>query len=228
LTLFKSSNSLIFSSTTLSNYFLMLIPYLLVLAIIVIWYFLKREDFSTLRLGLGHIREIFTKKSRNEFSLRAALGVSGLFFTLSFIVPGFIEFIVSKRIEQPDLFPSELVSLVYAITYVVIVGLAIIVLTYEPTKVYDVLLVKMPDGIPIAQRLKLFQSDEVLISGFFTAISIEPVGFGTMCGITHLNGSGLLFATGILYQAPFVWFEISTLRRTSERWVPNETGSREE
>ena len=68
----------------------------------------------------------------------------------------------------------------------------------------------------------------MLVAGFFTAISIEPVGFGTMCGITHLNGSGLLFATGILYQAPFVWFEISTLRRTSERWVPNETGSREE
>jgi hypothetical protein len=37
--------------------------------------------------------------------------------------------------------------------------------------VYDVLLVKTPEGIPIATRQKLFQSDEVLISGFFTAIS---------------------------------------------------------
>ncbi|MHA1995549.1 MAG: hypothetical protein ACW97Z_13475 [Candidatus Hodarchaeales archaeon] len=171
LTLFKSINSLLFNSSPELDYFWMIIPYLVVLTIIVIWYFLKREDFSTLRLGLGHIREIFTKKSRNEVSLRAALGIFGLFFTLSFIVPGFIEYIVSKRIGQPDLFPTELVSLVYALTYVVIIGLAIIVLTYEPTEVFDVLLVKMPDGIPIAQRLKLFQSDEVLISGFFTAIS---------------------------------------------------------
>jgi hypothetical protein len=171
LTLFKSINSLIFNSSPELDYFWMITPYLSVLTITVIWYFLKREDFSTLRLGLGHIREIFTKKSRNEVSLRAALGIFGLFFTLSFIVPGFIEYIVSKRIGQPDLFPTELVSIVYALTYVVIIGLAIIVLTYEPTEVFDVLLVKMPDGIPIAQRLKLFQSDEVLISGFFTAIS---------------------------------------------------------
>ncbi len=171
LTLFKSLNSLIFISLPESTYIWMIIPYLLVLTIIVFWFFVKPEDFSTLRKGAGHIREIFTKKSREEVSLRATIGIFGLFFTLSFIVPGFIEYIVSQRIVNPDVFSSELISLVYALTYVVIVGLAIIVLTYEPTEVFDVLLVKMPDGIPIAQRLKLFQSDEVLISGFFTAIS---------------------------------------------------------
>ncbi|MFX1537656.1 MAG: hypothetical protein ACFFDI_25950 [Promethearchaeota archaeon] len=38
-------------------------------------------------------------------------------------------------------------------------------------KIYDVLLVKTPEGIPIVTRQKLFQSDEFLISSFFTAIS---------------------------------------------------------
>ncbi|MHA1977802.1 MAG: hypothetical protein ACW98F_16375 [Candidatus Hodarchaeales archaeon] len=171
LTLFKSLNSLLFISQPESTYFWMIIPYLVVLTIIVVWYFLKPEDFSTLRLGARHFLDIFRKKSRSEVSLRAAIGVFGLFFTLSFIIPGFIEYIVSQRILEPNLFTSEIVSLVYALTYVIIIGLAIIVLTYEPTEVFDVLLVKMPDGIPIAQRLKLFQSDEVLISGFFTAIS---------------------------------------------------------
>ncbi|MFX0181868.1 MAG: hypothetical protein ACFE95_02200, partial [Candidatus Hodarchaeota archaeon] len=65
----------------------------------------------------------------------------------------------------------EIVAIAFAIIYIAMIGLAIIVLTYEPTKVYDVLIVKMPDGIPISAHQKLFQSDEVLISGFFTAIS---------------------------------------------------------
>jgi hypothetical protein len=128
----------------------MIIPYLFTILVIIGWFIFKREDFSTLRLGAKHITDIFL-----------------LFFTLSFIAPGFIENIVS----QPDTFPPHIVSIVYALTYILIIGLAIIVLTYEPSEVYDVLLVKIPDGTPIASRIKLFQSDDVLISGFFTAIS---------------------------------------------------------
>ncbi|MFX0064159.1 MAG: hypothetical protein ACFFC7_18460 [Candidatus Hermodarchaeota archaeon] len=64
-----------------------------------------------------------------------------------------------------------LVTLVYAFVYTSIIFLAVVVLTYEPTKVYDVLLLNKTAGVPIATHIELFQSDEVLISGFFTAIS---------------------------------------------------------
>ncbi len=167
LTFFKSANSLIFASLPESSYLGMLIPYLITSVLIIIWFIFKREDFSTLRLGAKHLRDIFRKETREEISLRASALLFVLFFTLSFIAPGFIEYIVAK----PEIYQSNIVSIVYAFTYVVIIGLGLVVLTYEPSSVYDVLLVKIPDGIPIASRLKLFQSDEVLISGFFTAIS---------------------------------------------------------
>ncbi|MHA2168214.1 MAG: hypothetical protein ACXAAT_20390, partial [Candidatus Hodarchaeales archaeon] len=167
LTFFKSLNSLIFISLPESSYIGMIIPYLFTILVIIGWFIFKREDFSTLRLGAKHLTDIFRKETREEISLRASAGLFLLFFTLSFIAPGFIENIVSK----PDTFPPQIVSIVYALTYILIIGLAIIVLTYEPSEVYDVLLVKIPDGVPIASRIKLFQSDEVLISGFFTAIS---------------------------------------------------------
>ena len=167
LTLFKSANSLIFASLPDSSYIGMIIPYLITSIIIILWFIFKREDFSTLRLGARHLRDIFRKETREEISLRASSLLFILFFTLSFIAPGFIEYVVAK----PAIFSTQIVSIVYAFTYILIISLAIIVLTYEPSAVYDVLLVKIPDGIPIASRLKLFQSDEVLISGFFTAIS---------------------------------------------------------
>ncbi|MHA1237149.1 MAG: hypothetical protein ACTSQ9_05775, partial [Candidatus Hodarchaeales archaeon] len=167
LTAFKAMNSLIFISLPESSYIGMIIPYLLTILIIIIWYIFKREDFSTLRLGGKHLRDIFRLESRKNISLRASGLLFLLFFTLSFIAPGFIEYIVSK----PETFLPQFVSIVYAFTYVLIIGLALIVLTYDPSEVYDVLLVKIPDGIPIASKIELFQSDEVLISGFFTAIS---------------------------------------------------------
>ncbi|MHA2055441.1 MAG: hypothetical protein ACW99F_17825 [Candidatus Hodarchaeales archaeon] len=167
LTLFKSFNSVFFAeNTALSNWF-MLGPYFVSIFIIFIWFILKREDFSTIKLGLNHLMDIFRTQSRKETSLRAILGFFFLFFSLSFIGPGFIEYVVANIGD----FGTETVSIVYAFTYVMIIGLAILVLTYEPSKVYDVLLVKMPDGIPIGSRLDLFQSDDVLISGFFAAIT---------------------------------------------------------
>ncbi|UCG89629.1 MAG: hypothetical protein JSU57_03910, partial [Candidatus Heimdallarchaeota archaeon] len=98
------------------------------------------------------------------------IGIILLFFFLSFFVPGVLEHVIANS-GPNNLYSSELAAMIFAFTLVVILGIAIIVLTYEPTKVYDVLLVKTPDGIPIATKQKLFQSDEVLISGFFTAIS---------------------------------------------------------
>jgi len=167
LTVFKAFNSLVYASAPASSYPLMLIPYLLTLVIIGIWFFAKRDDFSTLKLGLKHLKDVFSKKTREGLSLLSMLGIIILFMVLSFIVPGILEYVVAPS----STFSQEIFGFVYAFIYIAIIGLAIVVLTYEPTKVYDVLLVKMPEGIPIKSRIELFQSDEVLISGFFTAIS---------------------------------------------------------
>ncbi|MHA2299116.1 MAG: hypothetical protein ACXAEU_22840 [Candidatus Hodarchaeales archaeon] len=169
LTVFKAFNSLFYASTPASLYPLMLIPYLLTLVTIGIWFFVKKEDFSTIKLGLRHMKDVFNKKTREGISFLSMIGIICLFIILSFIVPGVLELVVTEAEQQT--ITREIFSLVYAFIYIAIIGVAIIVLTYEPSKVYDVLLVKMPDGIPIDSRIKLFQSDEVLISGFFTAIS---------------------------------------------------------
>ncbi|MFW9991174.1 MAG: hypothetical protein ACFFD4_03865 [Candidatus Odinarchaeota archaeon] len=166
LTAFRAFNSLFFASAPVSMYPLMLIPYLLTLAVIAIWFFVKREDFSTIRLGLKHLKDVVSKKTREEISVLSMIGIIGLFIILSFIVPGILEYVVAK-----ETFTKGIIALTYAFIYIAVIGLAIVVLTYEPTNVHDVLLVKMPEGIPISSRIELFQSDEVLISGFFTAIS---------------------------------------------------------
>lgn len=172
LTLIKAFNSLTFASAPSSSYFLMLIPYLSILIIIGLWYIIKRTDFSTIKLGVQHIKILLSKETRQEFSLLFMAGIVILFFILSFGVPGILEHVIYIfSAELDDLYTIGIVAFVFAIIYMAMIGLAIIVLTYEPTKVYDVLLVKMPDGIPISTQQKLFQSDEVLISGFFTAIS---------------------------------------------------------
>ncbi|MFX0050485.1 MAG: hypothetical protein ACFE8U_04245, partial [Candidatus Hermodarchaeota archaeon] len=167
LTLIKAFNSLFFSSTPSSSYQLMLIPYFLLIILICSWYFLNKEDFSTIRLGLIHLREIFSKKAGQTVSLVYIFILIMLFFSFSFFIPGILEHIVVNL----NSYSAGFFALINALVYLVLLGLVLVVLTYEPTKVYDVLLVKSPEGIPIVSRQKLFQSDEVLISGFFQAIS---------------------------------------------------------
>ncbi|UCE14630.1 MAG: hypothetical protein JSV04_05470, partial [Candidatus Heimdallarchaeota archaeon] len=168
LTFIKALNSLIFVTIEPSLYFLMLIPYLLAIFSLLFWYFLRKEDFSTLKIGFNHLKNVFSKETRQDVSILYMIGIILLFFILSFGVPGILEHVVAN---SPEIYPEEFAAIIFALILMVILATAIIVLTYEPTKVYDVLLVKIPDGIPIATRQKLFSSDEVLISGFFTAIS---------------------------------------------------------
>ena len=92
-------------------------------------------------------------------------GMISLFFAISFFLPGTLEHVVAKQ------YPDIIFAGINALIYIFLIVLALIILNYSPTKVYDVLLVKIPDGLPIASQQKLFQSDEVLISGFFQAIS---------------------------------------------------------
>jgi hypothetical protein len=173
LTLIKAYNSLFFATAPSSSYFFMLIPYIGILIIIGLWLIFKSTDFSTIRLGIQHIKILFKKETRLEVSFLFIAGIVILFFILSFGVPGILEHVIYTFTVTEGLGPYSIgdVAFVFAIIYMVMIGLAIIVLTYEPTKVFDVLLVKMPDGIPISTHQQLFQSDEVLISGFFTAIS---------------------------------------------------------
>lgn len=177
LTIFKSFNALYYDELTV----LMLIPYFLVLVVIGVWYYLKKEDFSTIKLGIKHLVDIVATpediddEPKNPIvSSLIMFGFFLLFILLSFIVPGLLEQLVADYRNAVDSglpFNTELFGLGYAFIYIMVIGVAIIVLTYEPTQVHDVLLVKQPDGIPLVSKIKLFQSDEVLISGFFTAIS---------------------------------------------------------
>ncbi|MFX0207490.1 MAG: hypothetical protein ACFFDT_15995 [Candidatus Hodarchaeota archaeon] len=170
LTGLKALNSLIFATVEPSLHFLMLIPYFIALTILIVWYILRKEGYSTLSVGFNDLKNVFSKETRKDVSILYMIVIILLFFFLSFFVPGILEHVIANS-GPGNLYSSEFAAIVFAFTLVVILGIAIIVLTYEPTKVYDVLLVKTPEGIPIAIRQKLFQSDEVLISGFFTAIS---------------------------------------------------------
>lgn len=173
LTVFRSVNAFLFTSATP----LMLLPYVFMIIAIVIWRFLSKDDFSTIRLGINHFKDVF-KKDR-EYSLLAILGIMIVFLVLSFIIPGVLELSLNDYLdalppglpELPIVITKVIIAFIYALMYISMIGLAIIVLTYEHTKVYDVLLVKSPEGLPLASHIELFQTDEVLISGFFTAIS---------------------------------------------------------
>ncbi|MFX0113746.1 MAG: hypothetical protein ACFFB3_04300 [Candidatus Hodarchaeota archaeon] len=164
LTLLRAFNSQAFSEASP----LMLLPYLLIVSIIIIWFIGRKQDFSTLQLGLRHLREAFSGEKKRVKSFFSIIGIVLLFIILAFIVPGILEHVI---IAEPDDFSKSFKALVYAFIYVVLIGIAIAVLTYEPTKVYDVVLVHNASGLPIASQIELIQSDEALISGFFSAIS---------------------------------------------------------
>ncbi|MFQ5977597.1 MAG: hypothetical protein ACE5OZ_05665 [Candidatus Heimdallarchaeota archaeon] len=164
LTVLKAFNALTFSEASP----LMLLPFLLTLAIVVVWFVLKEEDFSTLKLGLNHLKDAFRGEKARIKSFLSLIGIVFLFITLAFLIPGILEHVI---IAEPENYEKSFKAFVYAFMYIVMIGIAIIILTYEPTKVYDVVLVHNLSGLPIASRIELMQSDEALISGFFSAIS---------------------------------------------------------
>jgi hypothetical protein len=154
VTMFRAGNSLMYEEYTP----LMLVPYLISLGIVLIYYFRKSKVFSTVKQGWDDLTSV-------RIPFKQAFGFSILFITLSFLVPGILEYILANPQEQDYVLP-----VVTSAIYITIIIFAIIVLTYEPTQVYDVLLISN-DGRPIESHLELFQSDDVLISGFFSALS---------------------------------------------------------
>ncbi|MFX1253797.1 MAG: hypothetical protein ACFFCZ_19455, partial [Promethearchaeota archaeon] len=119
---------------------LMLIPYFIILLVLFVWFLVKRVDFSTIKLGIKHLTDI---KIKNIYAIAGAVL---LFITLAFLIPGVLELLLFGT-ETPNL---VLITLTYALVYASIIFLAIIVLTYEPTRVYDVLLLNKTAGVPIA------------------------------------------------------------------------------
>ena len=160
LTFFRSFNSLSYSEYTP----LMLIPFFISLTIVVGWFFWRRSTFSTLKNG---IRDIKFK----NIPIKQTIFYSVIFILLSFMVPGILEYFILGEST------SGLISLVTGLIYVLIIIIAILVLTYEPTSVYDVILVSK-DGRPISSKIEQFETDDVLISGFFTAIGTISTELG--------------------------------------------------
>ncbi|MHA2090566.1 MAG: hypothetical protein ACW98K_06880 [Candidatus Kariarchaeaceae archaeon] len=153
LTIFKSFNTLAFDSVNT----LMLLPYILSVLFLIYWAKIRTEVFSTLKLGAIHLKDL------KLISFQKTLGFTILFVSFALIIPSIFEHLIF--LQKDTWIPYAV-----AILYFIIISLSIIVLTYEPTEVYDVLLINN-DGLPIASHIELFQSDEVLISGFFTALS---------------------------------------------------------
>lgn len=73
-----------------------------------------------------------------------------------------------------------------------------VVLTYEPTEVHDVLLISN-SGTPICSRIKLFETDDVLISGFFTAIASVDQELSSDSGLKSIKRGKMeiLFEEGV-------------------------------
>lgn len=159
LTIIKSANTLLFPVGDTR----MFLSYFLLGLFLLIWFIYKKIDFSTVSKGWKQL------KSWGNYSVKNVFGLSILFFSLAFILPGIIDYIINEATVQNAL-DIKIVPFTFAFLFVLLIILAVIVLTYDPAKVYDVLIISK-DGLPVASKLKLFQSDEVLISGFFSAIS---------------------------------------------------------
>ncbi|MCE7735598.1 MAG: hypothetical protein GPJ54_12015 [Candidatus Heimdallarchaeota archaeon] len=183
LTVIRSINSIIFDASDI----LMLVIPVSVVILIVVWFLIKPNDFSTIKLGWNHLRQI-------NYSKIKLVGFFLLFMLLSFLFPGIInELLFNETILDPWVIPA-----LYAFNFFLIILLSVVVLTYEPTEVYDVLLVSN-NGIPISSRIKLFETDDVLISGFFTAIASVDQELSSDSGLKSIKRGKMeiLFEEGV-------------------------------
>ncbi len=160
-TLLQAINTLYFNSIGLG---VLVLPAILT-ATILGWWIISRKDFSTLYYGLRDLRDLGT-----HYPIRV-FGLLMIFVSLSFLFPGIINEILYYSTTGVITLPKTVIPLLYTGNFILLILLAIVVLTYEPTKVWDVLLISKRQGIPISSHIELFETDDVLISGFFTALS---------------------------------------------------------
>lgn len=160
ITVVQASNALIFSSLDVG----MLGIFAALFGVVIFWVIFLRQDFSTLKIGLNSLRGF------GKIPVVDLIAYLLMFVFLSFVLPGVINEILFRS-EGGDLVLADwAIPLLYALNFVLLLIMAILVLTYEPTDVWDVLLISKA-GTPIASHIKLFETDEFLISGFFTALS---------------------------------------------------------
>lgn len=160
LTLIRAGNTLVFDDLDP----LMVTPVIFLAFLTIVWFFVKREHFSTIGIAGSQLKE-FRGISWREFVISL-----GIFVTLSFIFPGIIyELLFIHNSSQVSL-PRWVIPLFFAIDFALLLSFIFLVLSYQPSHVYDVLLITK-DGLPLASKLEKFASDEFLISGFFTALS---------------------------------------------------------
>ncbi len=158
LTLIRAGNTLAFEELEM----LMWLPVILLAIIAGVWWSISKKDFSTVRLAVLQLQQY------KGIDLREFLISFLTFITLSFFLPGLVyELLFLNNREE---LARWVIPTVFAIELGILLLFSFVVLTYLPSKSHDVLLLTK-DGLPLASYLDKFETDEFLISGFFTAIS---------------------------------------------------------
>ncbi len=160
LTLLRAGNTLAFKNLDL----LMILPVLGLGAVVVVWYLIRNDHFSTLRIAASQLKDI------RGISWKEFLVSLTIFVMLAFIFPGIIYELLFINNTSPAALPRWVIPSFFALDFALLLSFIFLVLSYQPSRVYDVLLITK-DGLPLASRLERFASDEFLVSGFFTALS---------------------------------------------------------
>ncbi|MFQ6123768.1 MAG: hypothetical protein ACE5R6_04065 [Candidatus Heimdallarchaeota archaeon] len=147
-----------------------LIPFLVVWILIIGWFILDARSKKLLRDAfVGRTEEIVPAKTEPpeipsiSTNPLTSIILFLLLVVLAFVAPFTIVLYLSGVVE-----PATVAS-ICALDFLLCFTLGLVVLTYSPSKVYDVLLVS-EGGLPIAARREIFEADESMISGFLSAL----------------------------------------------------------
>ncbi len=160
LTLLRAGNTLAFSELSP----LMVIPVSLLALSVLVWLLFVPHDYSTIKKAFSQLKEV------HGVSVKNLVLLVSLFLLLSFILPGVIYELLYLNNANNLSVPQWLIPLLFSIDFAILLLSVFLVLSYEPAMVHDVLLITK-EGLPLASHLVTFDTDEYLLSGFFTALS---------------------------------------------------------
>lgn len=147
-----------------------LIPFLFVWILVIGWFILDFRSKNLLRNAfVGRTEEIVPEETETpeipsiSTNPLTSLALFLLLVLLAFVAPFAIVLYLSGVVE------AATVASICALDFLLCFTLGLVVLTYSPSRVYDVLLVS-EGGLPIAARREIFEADESMISGFFSAL----------------------------------------------------------
>jgi len=180
-----------------------LIPYLVVWILIIGWLIFDRRSKNLIR---GAFIEEIEEESEGEnerteipkvsTNFLTAVGLFLLLVLLAFLTP----LAILLALPAAEVGSAE-IALVSALDFLLCFTLGLIVLTYRPSRIYDVLLVS-EGGMPIAAQREIFDADESMISGFLQALEsfsqeIDVFEKSTFDAIRKARYS-LIFEEGVL------------------------------